>query len=78
MANGTFGQETLKLAAESALRERPASTRLNRTDDNDPTIVESIPAWRPHGVSTRSPSPLDVHLLAAENLFELSANSSSN
>jgi hypothetical protein len=40
--NGTLGPEALKPAAECALREWPASERVNRSGegDDDPTIVE--------------------------------------
>ncbi len=40
--DGTLGQESLKPAAESALREWTVSKRVNRTGvgDDDPTIVE--------------------------------------
>ena len=40
--NGTLGQDGLKPAAASALRDRTVSKRVNRTGvgDDDPTIVE--------------------------------------
>jgi putative SOS response-associated peptidase YedK len=43
--DGSVGPEALTCAAESALRERPVSKRLNKTGegDDDPTIIEPNP-----------------------------------
>ena len=44
--DGSLGLETLKPAAERALREWIVSSRVNRTGvgDDDPTIVEPVSA----------------------------------
>ena len=44
--DGTLGQESLKPAAASALREWTVSKRVNRSGagDDDPTIVEPVAA----------------------------------
>ena len=44
--NGMLGQESLKPAAASVLREWTVSKRVNRTGvgDDDPTIVEPVAA----------------------------------
>jgi putative SOS response-associated peptidase YedK len=44
--DGSLGPKPLKCAAENALRSWPVSRRMNRTGegDDDPTIIEPIPA----------------------------------
>ena len=44
--DGTLGQEGLRPAAESALREWTVAKRMNRVDvgDDDPTTIVPVPA----------------------------------
>ena len=44
--DGSLGEEALRPAAESALREWPVSRRVNRTGvgEDDPTIIEKVEA----------------------------------